>query len=409
MQLPDYVKKIISALESAGFEAYCVGGCVRDSLLSLPCSDYDVTTSALPSETKAALAVFPIFETGIKHGTVTAVIEGHPIEITTFRSEKGYSDHRHPDTVYFSKALSEDLSRRDFTVNAMAYNDKSGIIDLFGGKKDLENRLIRCVGNPQERFTEDALRPLRALRFAACLSFSIEEKTSAAIKEKLELLSFVSKERIYSELCRLVCGDNAAEILMDFPEVFNFLFSVSTQDKTLRKIAANSLSCLPKEVALRLAALFRFLKDTPKESAKVADKILSSLKSDRATRSAVASLLTALPLPLAEDLCAVKQLLRQYGASRLLNLISLERSVPLIMRHQTDKQLLTLQKQIEKIEKSGECYRLCDLSISGSDLITLGFSGTAIGSTLDFLLTRVIKNEIPNEHTALVAAAKDLL
>lgn len=405
MQLPHYVKKVISALESEGYEAYCVGGCVRNCLLNLPVSDYDITTSALPEQVKKALYPCRIIETGLVHGTVTAVIDNTPIEITTFRSDCGYSDHRHPDSVSFAKALKEDLSRRDFTVNALAFNEKSGIIDIFGGKADLEKRLIRCVGEPKARFSEDALRILRALRFAACLGFSIEEKTAAAIKDNFRLLSFVSKERIYSELSKLVCGKNAPEIIKVFSEVIAFCLFPQGEDHSAKvKVAAPTLSYLPQTPALRYCALLRFVKASPIESARCAEKALHALKADKKTRNAVFSLLSSLPLKKAVDRRAVKELLREHGWQKLVDLILLERA----LSSQSDEPLSFIETEMENIIKSGECFSLSSLKINGDDLTALGFEPNSIGNILNTLLSLVISEKLENSPKQLLSAAKKL-
>ncbi len=404
MRLPHYVKKVLSALESAGYEAYCVGGCVRNSLLNLPVSDYDITTSALPEQVKKALYPCKIIETGLMHGTVTAIIDNTPIEITTFRSDCGYSDHRHPDSVSFAKTLKEDLSRRDFTVNALAFNEKSGITDLFGGRADLEKKLIRCVGEPRTRFSEDALRILRALRFAACLEFSIEENTAAAIKDNFRLLSFVSKERIYSELSQLVCGKNAPAIIKEFAEIIAFSLSLSENSADAIRLSAGSLSYLPQTPALRYCALFRFVKTSPIESARTAENTLRALKSDKKTCSAVFSLLSSLPLKKAENRRAVKELLREHGSQKLSDLLLLERA----LSSQNDEPLSFIKTEMEDIIKSGECFTLASLKINGGDLSALGFEPITIGDALNSLLSLVISEKLKNSRDQLLSAAKKL-
>lgn len=404
MQLPHFVEKVISALEHEGYEAYCVGGCVRNSLLSIPVSDYDITTSALPKQVKQALFEYKIIETGLSHGTVTAVVDGSTIEITTFRSEAAYSDHRHPDSVTFARGLGDDLSRRDFTVNALAFNEKSGIIDPFGGRADLEKRLIRCVGEPSARFNEDALRILRALRFAACLGFSIEKQTAAAIKENYNLLSFVSKERIYSEFCRLLCGKNAPKIIEEFAEVIAFCLLPKQNYSAAIKSAAPTLAHIPQNPALRFAALFRFISPLSEKCAQCADSALCTLKADKKTRSAVFSLLSALPLKSAVDRCAVKELLRDHGAQKLADLILLERA----LSSQNDESLRFIEIEMEDIIKSGECYSLSSLKIRGSDLLKLGFEPNSIGNILNTLLSLVISEKLENTREQLLSAAKNL-
>lgn len=224
MDMPKNVDTAINLLQSAGFEAYAVGGCVRDSLLGKTPNDWDITTSAKPEDMKSVFADFHCIDTGIKHGTVTVVIDGEPLEITTFRLDGEYEDNRHPKSVTFTSNLGADLGRRDFTVNAMAYSKMTGTVDLFGGQNDLKNGIIRCVGDPNRRFNEDALRTLRALRFASALDFEIEEKTAQSLLENRALLGNISEERIVKELLKLVCGKGAKRILTDFaPVLFEIL------------------------------------------------------------------------------------------------------------------------------------------------------------------------------------------
>lgn len=224
MDMPKNVDIAINLLQSAGFEAYAVGGCVRDSLLGKTPNDWDITTSAKPEDMKSVFADFHCIDTGIKHGTVTVVIDGEPLEITTFRLDGEYEDNRHPKSVTFTSDLGADLGRRDFTVNAMAYSKMTGTVDLFGGQNDLKNKIIRCVGDPDRRFNEDALRILRALRFASALDFEIEEKTAQSLLKNCALLGNISEERIAKELLKLVCGKGAKRILTDFaPVLFEIL------------------------------------------------------------------------------------------------------------------------------------------------------------------------------------------
>lgn len=218
-RIPKEVQFVLNRLNTAGHEAFCVGGCVRDTLLGLSPADWDVTTNALPDTVKACFPDCRLVETGIKHGTVTILVNELPIEVTTYRADGVYRDHRHPEQVAFSSRLEDDLARRDFTVNAMAYQPKQGLVDVFGGKTDLRAALLRCVGDPARRFEEDALRILRCLRFSATLGFSIEAGTDTVLREKRELLSFISRERICEELLRLLEGKNAEQTLRQYSEV----------------------------------------------------------------------------------------------------------------------------------------------------------------------------------------------
>ena len=217
--IPQFVRTALDRLNECGYEGYIVGGCVRDSLLGKKPHDYDVCTNCTPDKMLEVFANFRTIETGLKHGTLTVLIEGEPVEITCYRSDGEYIGHRKPAQVTFESSLEEDLKRRDFTVNAMAYSPKEGLIDLYGGQGDLEKGIIKCVGEPEKRFDEDALRILRGLRFSSCLGFEIEEKTSKAILEQRELLKSISAERIASELKKLLCGKGARKILLDYREV----------------------------------------------------------------------------------------------------------------------------------------------------------------------------------------------
>ena len=251
--IPAYVEKTLTALEAAGHQAYCVGGCVRDSLLGQKPGDWDVTTSALPEETMAVFGETAV-PTGLKHGTVTVLRDGMPVEITTYRTEGAYSDGRHPDSVSFTRSLAEDLCRRDFTVNAMAMDVHCGIVDLYGGREDLAAKCLRAVGDPATRFTEDALRILRAFRFAAKLGFAIEPATLTAAIVLAPRLRMVSRERVCAELTKLVCAPHAAEALTQMADggVFDSLFEAPQ----INRRALAYLQTLPARADIRFAALF---------------------------------------------------------------------------------------------------------------------------------------------------------
>jgi len=223
IEIPEKINNIINIYEQNGFEAYCVGGSIRDSVMGIEIGDWDITTSALPQETKELFKDEKIIETGIKHGTVSIIKDHEAVEVTTFRIDGEYSDNRHPEQVSFTRNLSEDLKRRDFTVNALAYSHRTGLVDLYGGLSDIEEKIIRTVGNAEDRFNEDGLRIMRALRFAATLGFTIEEETKKAIHKQKDLLKNISVERISVELTKLLMGNNAFNILMDFPDVFSVL------------------------------------------------------------------------------------------------------------------------------------------------------------------------------------------
>lgn len=379
MNVPSFAEKAISILENGGFEAYFVGGCVRNSLLDIEISDFDITTSAEPDEIILAFKDFKVIKTGIQHGTVTVFINSQPLEITTFRSESGYSDHRRPDKVLFSKNLESDLMRRDFTVNSLAFNKKSGIIDLFGGREDIKNKTIRTVGDATERFNEDALRILRALRFASVLGFSIEEKTALAIKENLRLLSFVSKERILEELKKLLLGENAEEILEEYKEVFNYIFNGEIEYKNLKK--------LQKDFALRLAFILR---NTDFKS------VLKSILADNKTKIKVFKIVGCLKKKTVQNNTEMKYLLKDFSEEAVLSALEIKKA----LGENIDTELSLFYKA------RGECYNLKTLNIRGDDL---GLEGKEIGKVLSHLLDMVIREEIVNSYEELLKEARNFL
>lgn len=397
MELPSYVKQIISILERAGHEAYAVGGCVRDALLNRPCSDYDITTSATPDEVKKALGSLTVIETGIKHGTVTAVLDKNTAEITTFREDVCYSDHRRPDAVRFSKTLRADLARRDFTINALAYSEKSGIIDLYGGKADLEKGVIRAVGDAGERFDEDALRILRALRFSSQLGFEVERKTADAMLKNHGLLSFVSKERVYAELKKLLCGKSAASALSKFRQI---VFYILPALKTVHFDAAlSALPRLPEDFALRFAALFYHF------GSPAAAEALRALKADKKTTIEAKTLIENLPLKAEMSGREIKTLLSKIGEEMFFKLIELETA---FAGEPRKAELEKTKISAESIIECGECYSLSALKISGSDLSAINIEGRQIGQILNRLLDAVINNEIANDKAALLEYANKL-
>ncbi len=379
MNVPSFAEKAISILENGGFEAYFVGGCVRNSLLDIEISDFDITTSAEPDEIILAFKDFKVIKKGIQHGTVTVFINSQPLEITTFRSESGYSDHRRPDKVLFSKNLESDLMRRDFTVNSLAFNKKSGIIDLFGGREDIKKKTIRTVGDATERFNEDALRILRALRFASVLGFSIEEKTALAIKENLRLLSFVSKERILEELKKLLLGENAEEILEEYKEVFNYIFNGEIEYKNLKK--------LQKDFALRLAFILR---NTDFKS------VLKSILADNKTKIKVFKIVGCLKKKTVQNNTEMKYLLKDFSEEAVLSALEIKKA----LGENIDTELSLFYKA------RGECYNLKTLNIRGDDL---GLEGKEIGKVLSHLLDMVIREEIVNSYEELLKEARNFL
>jgi tRNA nucleotidyltransferase (CCA-adding enzyme) len=347
MVLPNYVKKIIHTLEQAGYEAYAVGGCVRDSLIGLTPLDYDITTSATPDEARASLAGFSVHDTGIKHGTITVIADETPVEVTTFRIDGEYSDNRRPDSVEFTRSLKDDLSRRDFTINAMTYSDKMGIVDPFGGREDLQNKLIRCVGDPYKRFNEDGLRILRAYRFSAVYGFKIEEETSKSAYELRHLIRNISGERIAQELNKIAsahfCTDKVTGLFLMFVDF-------GMDEKSTRRL-------------------------------------MRRLKYDNDTFYKVTTLVKYRNIPVKACNKAVKRLLNRFGEELFFKLMNINSEAV---------------KIAQDIIKNGDCYSLKHLAVNGGDLVKLGYKGREIGEKLNFLLQSVISEKCDNNKDELL-------
>ena len=398
IDLPKNVENIIGSLEEHGFEGFAVGGCVRDSLLKKTPKDWDITTDALPEDMKKIFK--KTFDTGIAHGTVTVLMDGVGYELTTYRIDGNYSDGRHPDSVSFSKSLSEDLCRRDFTINAMAYSNKKGIVDLFDGRKDLQNGIIRAVGDAKKRFDEDALRMLRAVRFAAQLGFKIDDDTFEAIKEKAKLLSNVSKERIFVELNKSLCGDFAQNIKMVYTSgLYRYI------GKEFAKLDENIYNFYPRKFPNKKHMYWAaFLENI--ENVEAVKKILFELKSDNATRNNTYLLVKELKNPLPSSDEDIRWSLHRIGADLFCDYIEILKS---------DKKNVDILDKIDNIEnryslilKENHAYEISMLDITGKDLMDIGISkGPKIGEVLEFLLKRVIENPLNNEKSSLLRLAKE--
>ncbi len=393
IKIPTYVQFVLDTLAASGFAAYIVGGSVRDALRQKTPDDFDVTTNAEPNE---ICAVFEgkckVILTGIQHGTVTVLSEGKPIEVTTFRTDGNYADNRHPEKVTFVKSIDADLARRDFTVNAMAYTPNGGLVDLYGGTQDLQNRILRCVGNPDIRFHEDALRMLRALRFAAVLQFEIEAETAKAIHENRTLLNNVSAERIRTELFKLLTGADAEKILLAYRDVFFTLFPQLADAYTHENYedAVRNVSALEKDAVLRFAALLSPVAPLcPAACFSVIDSLKTDKKSADALKFSIQHANDALPATSTET----KHALNQHGAEHLTFWAKLKKDANAL-------------SAIETVLQSGEAYRISDLAVSGDDIAVLGYKGKQIGEVLNRLLTQVIEGKLANNKETLLNAIK---
>ena len=399
IDLPEKVKLIIERLESHGFEAYAVGGCVRDKILKRVPDDWDITTSAKPEEVKALFCV--TIDTGIKHGTVTVLIEKEGFEVTTFRLDGDYTDGRHPDNIEFTASLTEDLKRRDFTINAMAYSERRGLVDKFGGTEDLKNRLIRAVGIPEERFGEDALRLLRALRFAAQLNFEIEENTYKAVKNLSNTIEKVSAERVAKELEKLILSNNPDKMRLVYesgimsvwlPELNEYFKNDIDKAEVYLKAMKSAFYADRKELLMiRLSLLLE------RTGAEAAYKALRRLKLDNETVSAVKKLVDLSEISLEKD---------EYEMRKTMSLAG-KRLMPLFFEVRRAKGLADKSFLYENIIIRGDCTEISELKINGNDLIQLGIpKGKMIGETLTNLLDKVIKEPELNTREGLIAEVK---
>jgi tRNA nucleotidyltransferase (CCA-adding enzyme) len=386
--IPPEISFILEKLRSAGFEAQPVGGCVRDSLLGLAPGDWDICTSALPEEVVALFGEENTIPTGLKHGTVTVRSGARLSEVTTYRTDGAYTDHRRPDEVRFIASLAEDLKRRDFTVNAMAYSPETGLTDLFGGREDLKNRLIRCVGDPDLRFGEDALRILRALRFAAVLGFEIEPATAAAVMKSADNLKHISAERIFVELKKLLAGESAADILLRFRPVIEIcLPALCSLSPAAYEEAARAAGKL-RDPVLSFAALLR------PAGQEAADKTCRDLKTDNKFRACVCFLAERCDTLISTPGQA-RRTLGEHGEARSLQLLRFREALgrPADALNGVCAEPQTLPT------------RLADLRIGGADLAALGVTGKDVGRILEALLEQASDGTLPNVRDALLRAA----
>jgi len=425
---------ILRTLNGAGYEAYLVGGCVRDLLRGAEPHDWDICTSALPEETESCFAGRRIIETGLKHGTVTVLEGGEPCEITTYRTEGPYSDSRRPDYVRFVPSLEADLARRDFTMNAIAMDLDGGLRDPFGGADDIQAGVIRCVGEPVRRFQEDGLRVMRALRFGAVLGYEIGEETARAIHENRRMLEHVAAERVNVELCKLLVGDRAGDILRQYPDVLCQFWPQLGPLVTLEQHnpwhcwggwehTIRAVEAAPAELALRLAMLLHDIgkpscKSTdengidhfyghPAVSAELAGRMLRALKFDNATRERVVTLVKYHDVQIPPRSQVVRRWFNRLGAETFFQLLEVKRADGMGQAYEKVKDRLAevdvLQVKAEEILAQGQCFTLKDLAVNGRDVIAAGTApGPEVGRVLNGLLEKVLNGELPNEREVLL-------
>lgn len=438
IKIPPQVNRAIEILQNNGHSAYVVGGAVRDVLMGKEAHDWDITTSALPEETIKAFSSFKTIETGLQHGTVTVIVDGMSLEITTFRIETGYSDNRHPDKVDFTDKIEDDLSRRDFTVNAIAYSPKNGFADPFDGKNDIERGIIRCVGNPDTRFGEDALRILRALRFSAVLGFEIDSETVESIRRNYQLLENISVERIFSELSKLLCGKDAGRILRDFEDVFFFILPelapmkncTQNHERHIYDIWEHTVVAvenIDQITELRFAMLFHdsgkpHCKTTDekgidhfyshgKTSKKIAFDTLTRLKTSAKFRNHVCSLVEYhdfLPDKISKK--TYKKYISLLGIDTVKELFKVREADILAQNPNFHEESIKENKKglkiLDEIENEAACFKISDLAIGGKELTELGFEPSPeMGRVLEALLDEVMEEKIKNTTDALINRA----
>lgn len=442
MNIPQGPNEILNRLTAAGFQAYAVGGCVRDSLLGTVPGDWDICTSALPEETEACFSDLRVVETGLKHGTVTVIFQGVPYEITTFRSDGNYLDHRRPQQVNFVRTLKEDLLRRDFTINAMAVGLDGEIQDPFGGRQDLTDGIIRCVGDPDTRFTEDALRILRGLRFASRLGFSIAPETAAAMERNKNLLSYVSGERIYKELTGILIGTYAQSVLEQYggvlaavlPEIQPSMGFLQHNPFHNRDVWQHTLEALGKsrpDPIVRWALLLHdlgkpdcFTLDDrgighfyghPQRSMELAEQILDRFHGDKKNRDTICLLVRDHDREAPATIKNARRWIARYGRDNVRLLLEVKRC-DCLAHVDTPKtrarynNLMEMTRLIQECLETEQCFSVRDLPVKGGDVMALGVpAGPQVGRILEGLLDDVLDGVCPPEREALLERLKQVI
>ena len=435
MTLPEQIVRCLQMLESAGYAAYLVGGCVRDDLMGIPPQDFDLCTAALPEQTAAVFAGIPQDLTGVRHGTVKLLMEGMEVEITTFRREGSYQDNRHPDWVEFVPDIREDLARRDFTVNAIAYSPSRGYVDPFGGRADLQSGILRCVGEPKKRFREDALRILRGMRFAARFGFSVEEETLAAMIALAPLTDSLARERVYEELSGFLLKAGVedlqrfapvlSQIIPELAPTVGFLQYSPHHAYDVFTHTAYVTGAVPADPALRWAALLHDIGKVPcftrdetgrghfkghaQVGARMADTVLQRLRAPAGVREEAVWLIEHHMYVLQPEETTLRRWLSRYGRERVERMFCLQEAD---MRgkgtseHEHSSRYPRLRALLEELDAREGRFTLKSLAVNGSDLMELGLRGKQIGDCLNRLLEQVLSGTLPNEKAALLQAAK---
>ena len=435
IRLPAHAARAIEQLEGAGFETWAVGGCVRDSLRGAAPHDWDLCTAARPEQMKAVFAGERVLETGLKHGTLTLLTDGGPLEITTFRADGGYSDGRHPDAVRFVGSVEDDLARRDFTVGAMAWHPARGLCDPYGGLDDLQDGILRAVGDPDARFTEDGLRILRAVRFASQLGFAVEPQTAAAMRRQLARLDCVAAERVREELTRTLCGRFVQRALLSYRDVLAAvlpelvpMFDCAQQNPhhlyDVWEHSVRAVGQVPAVPALRWAMLLHdcgkpacktidekgvgHFYGHPKVSREIAERIVQRLRFSGAESARILLLVEQHDRPLGENDKLVRRRLSQIGEARFRDLLAIKKGDAVGQgTHPEDVAwLYGMEQCLDRVLAADACFSLRQLAVNGDDMLALGLSGPAVGAMLHDLLRAVIDEQADNTRGALLALAR---
>lgn len=405
INLPPKVRYIINKIYENNYEAYIVGGCVRDAILGFEPNDYDITTSASPNTIQEIFKDFKCIETGIEHGTVSVVIEDEIFEITTYRIEGEYKDHRRPDKVDFTDRLEEDLKRRDFTINAMAYNEKKGLIDLFGGKEDLNNKIIKTVGNPYDRFNEDGLRMIRAIRFSSKLNFTIEKETLKAIYDKSFIINNISLERITDEFTKIILSDKPENIKYLFETKLLKYLNISNEDDIGKlKQFYNEIVILKKinkNLEKRLALLDYIIEKNNINCKSFCNELIYSKKIIK-NHNIILTLLKNIEIDHLNKV-EIKKILSEVDRNLLEEYLDISRII-----YDKEKKVDEIIDILSEIEENNECYIIKNLKVNGRDIMSLGYKNKEVGEVLNYLLEIVIEDYTLNKKDVLIKKIKEI-
>lgn len=437
INIPDNAKVILDVLKKNGYEAFVVGGCTRDAILGLAPHDWDICTSATPDQMLECFKDFRVIETGLKHGTITVMVDVEPFEVTTYRIDGEYSDNRHPDEVIFVTDIKKDLSRRDITINAMAYNNEVGLVDFFNGYEDIQNKIIRCVGNPDDRFNEDALRIMRVLRFASTYGFTIDEKTDESLMKNKKLLHNIAVERINKELCRLLTGKGAEYILLNYKEIIGEIipeikpcFDFEQNNKHhIYDVYTHMIKALSYYKGDDFfVTLSLFLHDIGKPnvyfedetgghfhghgsiSHEIVKEILTRMRFDNETIKNVSELVLFHDSTVEPEKKHIRRWLNKIGEKQFRRLMDVRKCDVLahseINKEKNLKKVESILSVLDEVIEEESCFSIKDLAINGNDLIAAGIKqGPKTGEILNYLLEMVIDEKIKNEKSILLAEA----